>query len=120
MELRCHNTFQWGRTRGIARLQLGFEVRPFVSDLTGRHRQRLDRIGVSYLARVEAIAATGRFSVDVLEIGGDVVFRRRRLPEADKLWVIPVPTRPARQHRLRQQALTPYGNQSPGVEILRM
>ena len=90
-----------------ARRELAGEVRPFICELPARDLQRLDRTASADLAGVEAIASAVGLGVDLPQVGRDVPIGGWCLKKARELGVMLVASRPAREHRLGKQALTP-------------
>lgn len=100
--------------------ELSQQVRPFVANLSPRHRDQYRLAGRTYLASVERVAAGFGFVVDRVKITGDGSQGARVVLEAGQLRVRPVAASAAAKHCLCQQSLAPKCHQPLRIKIFRM
>ena len=88
------------------------QVLPFEVELTTGHEKLPFRSCPTQLVEPEPVAALNRFGVDAAQVVGHRSDRRRLAAESRKLGMMPVAARPASEHRLCQQSLSPEGDQA--------
>jgi len=66
------------------------------------------------------VTAIFGFAMDASQVFGHQSHGGRLLQKSQKLWVMGISDRLASQYGLGEQTLPPQGNQSAGVEVLRM
>src|SRR6185369_7897212 len=107
--------------RRRAALELAVQMLPLVEELPlrlGDTRRRA--FGGDDARRVERVATRGGLVRDGSEVGGDGGRGVGRGAKALQLWVPRVAASATEQHRLREEALPPEGDEAGGVEMTRV
>ena len=120
MRLRTLDELESMAPFGIANGELRPKVMPLVHELTARNGDVIGTPRAADLPRGKRIAATRRFGMNAAKVLGDRAARRGLRAKPVQLRVMHVALRSAPQYSLRQQRLTPEGNESAGVKILWM
>ena len=100
--------------------QLSFQVRPFKEQLAAGFDERAGGPAQTDFCPIEPVAPAVGFIDQSGQIIGDGLNRRRLRLKTAKLRMPSVTARLAEKNFLGQQSLAPRGEQSFGVEVLRM
>jgi hypothetical protein len=106
--------------RGRTDAKLGKRMRPLLLKLPGAYEQGQALAHRSDLRLIERVAAPRSFGVERGKIGIDGGQRRRLRSESRKLRMAAVAAGLPAQHGLREERLTPQGDEALRVEILRV
>jgi hypothetical protein len=117
VRINAHRCPQGSRAPRVTLPEFGKQVLALVAQLAARHGQFPLPGDTRDLAGIEGVATARCFRLHGAQVRRECAERVGALQETDQLRMVPIAARASAQHGLRQQRLTPQGDQSFRVQV---